>query len=802
MKLSVPFVSVAALLCTSTPSLAQEAPGNDIIVTGTRSYGIKAADSLAPVDILNGEILAKEGKATLADALSSLLPSLNLQAVGFDLANETLAIRMRGLSPNHTLVLVNGKRLHGTANLAVLSGPYQGGAAPDLNYIALASVDRVEVLKDGAAAQYGSDAIAGVVNILLRDDAAGGTASLSQGGYYRGDGLTTDISTNIGMPISDGGFINMTGLFRDHGFSNAGGPDARVESAIASGAHPEWRNLEGYPRVNKVFGDARYRTMLATINAELPVGEETSLYVFGTYGHKKAGGWANFRLPTKLPALYPNGFSPIDWVISDDLSLTSGLRRELGRWAVDVSTTYGFNHNRVEVTGSANVDLYADTGQTPRDFYNGNLNGNQWTVNLDLHRQINLGLAAPATLALGAEHRRETYNIVAGDAPSRYKAGSQSFPGFSLTDAGSTRRNVQAAYVDVTLDPTSNLQLAVAGRYEHYSDFGDAVVGKISGRWSLTPSLAVRATLSNGFRAPTLAEERYSATNVQPNSALVQLPPNADAARLIGIDPLGPEKSRNVNVGVIAHPTENMNIALDVYRIAVRDRVVGSGTLYGTYAGTLQSAAVNAAIIANGNTLESVPFTGINVFTNGVDTRTKGVDLILNLRTNFGKGRVDWSLAGNYNVTKVTRVRSTPVELAASGQQLFDKVAISTLETASPKYKINLAATYRDGPFSLRVRNTLFGQAKKFTDPGDGNYYLDETGAKIITDLDLAYRATQHVTLSLGANNLFNIFPNRVNAAGLAASAQAGNPAVEIYPSFSPFGINGGYYFGRVTLDF
>lgn len=801
-KISTSSLMAVALLSASSLAHAAASEDGEIIVTGTRTLGLRVEDSLAPVEVLGQAALARDGRPELTNALANALPSLNVQPVGFDLANETLAVRMRGLSPNHTLVLVNGKRLHGTANLATLSGPYQGGAAPDLNFVSMASIARVEVLQDGAAAQYGSDAIAGVLNIILKSDAQGGSASLSQGGYYKGDGPTTDGSVNVGVPLRDSGFLNVTGSIRSHGFSNAGGPDQRVERAIASGEHPEYRDLADYPLVNKVFGDARYRAYLATINASLPLSDATDVYVFGTYGRKKAGGWANFRLPTKLPALYPDGFSPIDWVISHDLSVTSGVRTGLAGWAIDLSSTYGFNHNRVEVTGSANVDLYNDTGATPVDFYNGNLNDSQWIVNLDLTRPLDLGLATPATLALGGEYRREGYSIAAGDPASRYKAGSQSFPGFSLSDAGSTHRRVEAVYADLSLAPLDRLQISAAGRYEHYSDFGSAVVGKISGRYELSPKLAIRSTFSNGFRAPTLAEERYSATNVQPNSAFVQLPPNSDAARLIGIDPLAPEKSTNINFGIVAHLASSVSLSLDFYQISVRDRVVGSGTLYGTYAGSVRSEAVNAAIVANGNTLEAVPFSGINVFSNGINSRTRGFDLVLGFRTPLGAGMIDWTLAANYNRTKVTKVRAAPVELAASGQQLFDRVAISILETASPRYKVVLGGVYSAGPLMVSLRNTLFGQASRYTDPGDGRYYLDRSGVKLITDLDIEYRLTERVTVGVGANNLFDVLPDRVNPAGLAASAEAGNPAVEIYPSFSPFGINGGYYFGRVKFAF
>lgn len=794
--------AVAVATAPVPAALETDTTANDIVVTGTRSAGQRASDSIVPVTILDSEELSRDGRPELGNVLSNLVPSLNIQPVGFDLANETLAIRMRGLSPNHTLVLVNGKRLHGTANLAVLSGPYQGGAAPDLNFVALPSVSRIEILQDGAAAQYGSDAIAGVVNIIMRADAAGGSISASHGGYYRGDGMSTDGSVNFGIPIGATGFLNATGSVRDHGFSNAGGPDQRVERAIASGAHPEWSKLADYPLVNKVFGDARYELFVGSINGEVALSDATRFYVFGSYGEKKGGGWANFRVPTKLPALYPAGFTPIDWVIATDFSATTGLRADVGVWSVDLSSTYGFNNNRVEVTGSANVDLFADTGSTPTDFYNGNLDSSQWIVNLDLRRPVDIGLASPATLALGTEYRRETYKIIEGDAASRYKAGSQSFPGFSISDAGSARRDVEAAYVDLAFAPLERLQLNVAGRYENYSDFGDAMVGKIGGRLEISSKIALRTSASTGFRAPTLAEGRYSATNVQPNSAFVQLPPNSAATRLIGIDPLKPEKSTSINFGIIINPASSLRLSLDMYQIQVRDRIVGSGTLYGTYAGNLISSSVNAAIVANGNKLESVPFSGVNVFTNGIDTRTRGADLIVSLRTPFAGGNIGWSLAANYNDSKVTKIRGTPATIAASGQKLFDQVAISNLENASPRFKGVLSGTYSAGPLSVRLKNTLYGQSSRFADPGDGKYYLDQTGAKIITDLDASFGVTRNITLTAGANNLFNIFPNRVNADGLSASAAAGNPAVEIYPSFSPFGINGGYYYARINVAF
>jgi iron complex outermembrane receptor protein len=372
-----------------------------------------------------------------------------------------------------------------------------------------------------------------------------------------------------------------------------------------------------------------------------------------------------------------------------------------------------------------------------------------------------------------------------------------------MTDAGAHARHNLAAYIELDATPAPRLTLDLAGRYEHFSDFGDTTVGKLTGRYELSPAFALRGTASTGFRAPTLAEEFYSATNVQPNSAFVQLPPNAPAARLIGIDPLKAETSTNFSVGFVAHPTSSVLVTLDAYQISIRNRVVGSGTLYGTYAGVLQSAAVNAAITANGNVLENVPFSGINVFTNGIDTRTRGAELVLTTASGLGEdGRIDWTLAANYNTTKVTGVRATPPQLAASGQNLFDKVAISTLETASPKVKVILDGLYSHGRWSVDLKETFYGQASRYADPGDGNLYLDKEGAKFLTDLEISYRLGGGVTVSAGADNLFNVYPDHVNAAGLRASGLAGNPAVEIYPAFSAIGIDGGFYFGKVRYQF
>jgi len=775
---------------------------DELIVTGTRVTGLRVGDSPAPIQVVSQQALERATATDFVNALALMVPSFTAQAVGGDMANETLSARLRGLSPNHTLVLINGKRRHGTSNLAILSGAYQGGAAADLNFIPPAAISRIEILQDGAAAQYGSDAIAGVINIILKSDDEGGSADVMAGRYFEGDGETAEISMNLGFRPAEDAFINVTALSRYHSYSNRGGPDRRVEQAISSGAHPEWADLPGYPYLNKIFGDARYQLNLVSVNAGAELREDLRVYGTATYGRKYGAGWANFRTPDRLPALYPLGFLPLDTTKEQDYAVTGGVAGAFAGWTWDLSSTWGRDDIAVNITNSANIDLYNDTGSTPSAFHAGDFIATQWTSTLDLARPFQL-LARPATFALGAERREEIYQINAGDPGSRYKAGSQSYPGFALTDAGKHERDSWAVYADLAFSPLPDTVLDVAVRHERFSDFGDTTVGKLTGRWDVTPTFAIRGTVSTGFRAPTLAESYYSATNVQPNSAYVQLPPNAAAAAIIGIDPLKAETSVNFSAGVLVRPASGVVVTFDAYQIEVEDRVVGSGTLYGYYNGVVKSAAVNAAIAANGNVLEPVPFSGINVFSNGVDTRTRGADLVVTWSHSFGlPGRIDWTLAANYNETRVTGVRDTPAQLAASGQRLFDKVALSTLETASPKMKVVAGGLWQVGPWSIDLRETWYGQTSRFSDPGDGNYYLDKAGSKLITDLVVGYQLTDAVSLKLGANNLFDVRPDKVNAAGLAASAAAGNPAVELYPSFSPFGINGGFYYARIGYKF
>jgi iron complex outermembrane receptor protein len=809
LALSAALLAAQSQAAEAPPTPEVDTPAADsavleaVIITGTRQTGVRAVDSAAPVQVVDSGALSRTGQSDLRLALSNLAPSFTAQAFGGDAANLTLSARLRGTSANQTLVLINGKRRHTTANLAVLAGAYQGSAAADLNFIPVAGISRIEVLTDGAAAQYGTDAIAGVINIILKSDDHGGDLSGTGGAYYERDGETSSLSANIGFAPADNAYVNLTFENRFHDFSFRGAPDARIVGSSVVAANPTWPTIiQDYPYVNRIAGDARYQLNVGSFSAGLKPSEDLEIYSFGTYGQKKATAYENYRLPNRLPAVYPRGFSPRLETLEKDYALTGGIKGQApGGWTFDLSSTYGKDDHEVRVRNSANLQLFADTGATPTQFHAGDFTSTQWTNNLDVSREFAVGWASPLNVAFGLEQRDESYEIKAGDPASRYKSGSQSYPGFALTDAGKHKRDSWAAYVDLAASPIENLKLDLAARHEHFSDFGSTDIVKLTGRYDFTPAFALRGTASTGFRAPTLAELNYSATNVSPTTAFVQLPPNSAGARLLGLDGLDPEKSRNLSIGVVAKPADRVTLTVDAYQIKIEDRIVGSGALYGRIGGAVVNAAITNAITANGNVLDpSVGTTGINLFTNGLDTRTRGIEILATTWTDLGEhGKIDWTLGANLNQTKVTRIAAPPAGLG--GSVLFDKTAIANLEHASPRYKINLTSLYSSGKWTVNLVNTVYGPAWSYTNV-NGAFFKDRIGTSLITDLEFAYKITPSLRAAWGANNLFDVYPDKLNAAGTAASIAAGNPGVALYPSYAPFGINGGYYYGRLTYSF
>jgi iron complex outermembrane recepter protein len=828
---AIPLHSPIAQADTATASADAPAEAGrleEVIVTGTRQSGQRAADSPAPIQILSAEALQNAaGNPDLMSTLSQIVPSLTINAIGGDAGGLSLQAKLRGLSPNHVLVLINGKRRHTTANLMVDGSPYQGGAGVDLNFVPLEAIDHIEVLTDGAAAQYGTDAIAGVINIILKKNSSGGRLGGTWGNYMNGGGNTNDVSGNAGFEPAEGAYFNITGEVHGHGHSDVGAIDPRVIDPKNLATYPNSNepSAPGYPYLNRGGGDAEWRQKIFLINTGIDFEGGTEVYAFGTYGRKKANSYENYRQPNKVAYTDPTtgvttyplpyGFDPREQTDETDSQVTVGVKGVVAEWNWDLSSGYGDDKVPLYTTESANAGTYAVNGVlTPSDYYDGFLQATQWTSTLDINRDFDVGMAGPLNVAFGGEYRRETYAIGAGIPLSFLSGGAQSYPGFTPTDAGTWSRKNEAGYIDLAAKPIEGLRLDAAGRFEHYSDFGDAKVGKLTARYDFDPEFAIRGTVSNGFRAPTLAEEYYASTNVGPSTAFAQLPPNSPGGRLLGLGTgLQPEHSINYSMGFVFRPLPSMSATLDVYQITVTNRIVGTGSIYGSVNGVATAAApaVNAAIAANGNQLDpnvvATGSTGINLFANGIDTRTRGADLVFNFPVDYAFGKVDWSIGATYNDTAITKLPTGPAQLA--GAQLYDATAISDLTTATPKYIVNLGALWTYGKYSVNLLEKVYGPSSEYeNDDGDNStntpiYYKSSIGVSPITNLDLAIQFQEHLKLSIGAVNLFNKFPNHLNGTELAHfTAYDDNQAVFNYSQWSPYGIDGGFYYAKATFTF
>jgi iron complex outermembrane receptor protein len=839
--------SLVVLAAIAAPALAQDvaqAETESVIVTGTRVSGMTAADSAAPVTVIGSDALTHVGQPNLIAALSQITPSFSSESLGGDTGALTLSARLRGLSPNDTLVLINGKRRHSTSNLHVLGGQYQGAATADLDMIPVQSIDHIEVLQEGAAAQYGTDAIAGVVNIILKHNSTGGTASATGGQYYEQGGQTYDFNGNFGVDLGGKGFLSITGEKRFKGFSQRGGQDIRLVNG-AGVVVPTLYNaplVNDYPRANHIVGDPE--SMLTTIAANFEYDLEPNMTLYGnaTYGQRQAKAYENVRLPSQViaapgsnqpfnavtnpqgyvgltaagtPAVSgsagtytqagelifaPQGFNPQEGLKEDDYGYTLGLKGEIEGYHWDLSGTYGKDRSAIYTYNSANLSLYKDTHTTPTNFYDGLFTASEATFNLDVTKEYNVGLASPLTVAVGGEARENTFGIGAGDAASTYKEGGQSYPGFRPSDAGTHSRKNYAAYLDFAVSPIQDLQVDVAGRFEHYTDFGDAQVGKITARYDIVPEFAVRGTISTGFRAPTIQEEFYSATNVSPTSAIVQLPPNSASAALLGVKPLQPEASTNYSAGFVAHPLDDLSITVDAYSISLRNRIVGTGTLFGS-GGAVNSPIVTTAITSHGNVLDpTVTQTGVALFVNGISTLTQGIDVSVNYLTDFGDlGSVNWTLAGNYNDTSISKIIPTPAQIV--GQTLFNQTATSLLTRANPKEKIGLNALWSLDDWTVNLRETLYGPTSAYYSPNGGAYYLSEVHTTAITDVEIDYHWLQSWTVAFGANNLTDERPDSRLLISPTQYSDSSN-VVGAPLGISPFGINGGFYYTRLTFNF
>lgn len=869
--------AMAIALCSVIPAAAQEtapqASAEDtqdaIIVTGTRTVGMRAIESPTPIQVLTSESLQRTGSPDMVQSLAQNLPSVQAQAFGSDLQAHNLQMKLRGLSPNHTLILVNGKRRHGTANVSVAGGPYGGSAAPDISFIVPESIGHVEVLQDGAAAQYGTDAIAGVINFIQKNADEGGSINATAGEYYDGGGRTYSVSGNIGLAPIEGMYLNIAAQKKRKGYSFRG--DINPEATSLVGRYPDIANLPGYPYTNLISGDPQINQTVVTYNAGYEFGDDFELYSFGSYGHKKARAWENTRNPTVISKtvdpdgsfvapsarngnetsvlLYPGGFQPREMIDETDYSFTGGFKGAVGETNFDLASTYGKDIVRVHVENSGNAQLYRDTGFTPTFFHNGDFIATQWSNTLDLTHAFDVGLGGPLNVAAGLEYRRETYEIVSGDPASYYGAGAQSFFGYSPNDAGKYTRKNFSQYLDISVKPVEAWLIDGAVRHEHYSDFGNTTVFKLTSRYDLSEALAVRGTVSTGFRAPTLAEGGYSGVNVGPSGVSGVLPASSAAAQALGFGGLGPEKSTNYSAGIVFKPAPKLTITLDAYHITIRNRIVISSAFYGfrgpfcpqgyresgafdanrcnafnaaAYALNNQSAVQNAVagvlggeipsyVLLNTNGTRNIDGSvSVQTFANGVKMRTTGIDLVANYSADLGGlGGLDLTLTGNYNKNEVLNVSAPPSTLNVPGAALIDRYSLVQLEKSTPEFRATFNAFWTLGNFSANLRESYYSKVYAL-EQSAGNSPLAGADMQVpvksafITDLELGYKVAEPIKLFVGANNLFNKYPTKRSFENIRGPQLAGNSrtySTNLYPTISPFGINGGYYYARISLN-
>ncbi|MFL6856397.1 MAG: TonB-dependent receptor plug domain-containing protein [Allosphingosinicella sp.] len=917
---AAPAVAAPAAQTGATPPAQAQAgdpnaPGNQgvndqnaIVVTGTRRNDRTVADSPVPVDVIGADAITNTGATETNRILNQLVPSFNFPQPS--IADGSDALRpatLRGLSPDQTLVLINGKRRHVAALLNINGTVGRGSAAVDLNLIPGLAISRIEVLRDGAAAQYGSDAIAGVINIQLKNSSHDGRASVTYGKYISTidnvanitglqlaaggqpqldptdnryflanangeikahDGTMITSAVNFGLPLGERGYVNTTIEYRYREATNRSGFDLRPNYNRPTAAFDAREAT--FNRREFRFGDPKTRDTNVFINAGFEVAPDWEIYGFGSYSHRDAVSAANYRQANNsanrdwstiapnvaanagnFVALTPDGFLPLIDTDLDDYSATLGVRGDVGGWKTDLSIGRGHDSFDYAVHDTVNAS-FGPASQ--RDFDAGGLRYGQTIANLDLSKEFGIGFAKPLSVAFGTEYRSEDFKIRPGDLQSyaigpffraafvttaancaaqqgvftvatglcsfpgrQAPAGAQGFPGIPANSATDVNRHSWAAYAELDTDPIEGLTTTIAGRYEHYSDFGDTWNGKFAARWEIVQGFALRGSVSNGFRAPSLQQQYFTTTSTNFIGGLPvdisTVAVGSPVALALGSSPLKPEKSVNASLGFTANPFRGFTLTVDAYSIKIKDRIVLTENLGAAGSGTAaQNAAVKAILDANGfNSVGAARF-----FINGLDTTTHGIDVVAayHLRT-ADVGNWTLTAAYNYNKTKIDRRLNNLGPLAQiPGLVLFGRVEGIRFTDGQPRDKVVFSADGNVGDFGLTARLTRYGKVVSpgaaapiatplsLTAYGPDDIFLR---AKWIADLELRWKAGDRAEFAIGANNLFDTYPDRSPFGARPASVGGVYPANQEYipySIFSPFGFNGRYLYGRMSINF
>ncbi|MDT7837375.1 TonB-dependent receptor plug domain-containing protein [Aquabacterium sp. OR-4] len=785
--------ALGSLSALWTPPLAAQAsasaaPADErVVIVGSRRAApvSTALDTTVPVDLYSlGRTAESGGQFDLAQSLQYLSPSFNsTRQTGADGADLVDSAALRGLGSDQTLVLVNGKRRHTVALVNLFGARNRGNTGTDMNALPLLAIDNLQVLRDGAAAQYGSDAIAGVINVALKKR-VGCEGVAAAGQYSAGDGRNGLVSAYCGWKLG-AGTLAITGEWQDRGRSNRAEADS--------------------PRT---IGDSQVRNQTLYLNGEWPTGGDARLYTTLGLQQRRAssaawarGGVGSDDIPSRnSAAMYPDGFVPYINADIDDRWGTLGWKAGVGGgWTLDLSQTHGFNEMRYDISRTlnasiANLDLLnGGAGLSPSRFDAGGFSFRQDTSNLDVSRYFD-GVLGGTNLAFGAEYRREQYRIVAGEAGSYNdvdgvgfggNAGSQGFPGFQPGDATRKRRSSRALYLELESTPTAALTTQAALRHERYSDFGATTTGKLAGAWKLGPAALLRGSASSGFRAPSLQQVFFSSTFtdfINGNPMDVVLAPNGGAvANAAGIPKLKQERSKHFTLGGSLKPAPGWTFTADLYHIDIRDRIVLSGRFD------------DSNYPALGSLLASLGVGQAQFFVNSVDTRTQGIDLTAAHTLKLAGGQLDTRLALNKGRTRVTGVHA-PASLVGFEDVLLSERERLFIEQGAPSLKATLGFEYQQGAWTTDFKIIHFGSQTLGTFSGTAAgvpnaRYAPRTSA----DLSVSTALAKNVRITVGGNNIFNVKP----------STQDANETDNGFKYDSvQFGLSGASYFAKLHVMF
>jgi len=727
---------------------------------GSRGEERSPLEATSPIDVITYQQIERTGLNSLTDVLRYFVAGFNAPETSVaDGSDHVRAYTLRGMSPDQILILINGKRMHTSALLHVNGVIGRGSTQVDLESITLTAIEKIEILRDGAAAQYGSDAISGVINIILKGADQSNRVSVHTGERREGDGRELHADAFISIPLKYDGFVNIALDVKSQEATQRAGIDQRL-------SQPSIQTHVGIP------DSTSYKTL---INTEIPLESDITLYGKLILSQRKSQASAFYRPVNQYSSgLYSNGFLPMIDAQIFDSSFTIGAN---GVWHDEtfweLSHTYGHNGFDYSVYDSMNYTLGV---KSPNSFSNGSLHFTQNITNFDIKKKLN-----SIKLAAGAEYKIEKYQVKAGDEESYIGTGSQGFSGFRPENEVHKDRNNYALYFDAIYNVNEDFKVEAATRYEDYSDFGFTTNAKLSMSYKLTSEFLLRSSANSGYRAPSLAQSSFSHISTFVNTSGVlttqgTFRPEHELSQSLGAKELQPERSKNITLGSVYRPTSNLSITLDYFYVEVDDRILLSSELSAT---NPQQQVL----------LDKYGVSAARFFKNAADTQTQGVDLKINYLYTIDKlSKINFALWYNKNQTKVTECTSP------SNQTLGCSEQISRVEDGQPKSSLKLLTTYQTQKMNITLNINYYGEYSQMMN--EISYDFDSAWT---SDIDISYHIDKDLSISVGANNLFDTLPNKWD--GLSGNFY-GYDGIKPYARYSPFGYSGAYYYFKASMKF